>query len=73
MLFPYFSDPSDVATVAFRFCVSFILAFIVGIERERNNQPAGLRTHVLISIGATMFMLLSLRIPEMFSGIPHLQ
>jgi putative Mg2+ transporter-C (MgtC) family protein len=68
MFVDLFTDTSAIATIAFRFGLSFLLSFIVGIERELNNQPAGLRTHVLISIGATMFMLISLRIPEMFDG-----
>lgn len=69
MSFAIFSDPADLKTIAFRLGVSFVLACIIGFERERNNQPAGLRTHVLISIGSTMFMLLSLLIPGMFKGI----
>ncbi len=68
MLFHLFSDPSNLLTIAFRFGLSFILAFFIGLERELSSQPAGLRTHVLISIGSTMFMLLSLLIPRMFKG-----
>ncbi len=66
MLLSVFTDHMEIQTVAFRFGISFILAFIIGFERERNNQPAGLRTHILISIGSTMFMLLSLVIPEIY-------
>ena len=29
------------------------------MEREANNRPAGLRTHVLVTIGATLIMLVS--------------
>lgn len=68
MFLDIFSDPSDLTTIIFRFGLSFILSFLVGLERELNNQPAGLRTHVLISIGSTMFMLISLQIPAMFEG-----
>jgi putative Mg2+ transporter-C (MgtC) family protein len=68
MFLSMFSDHADVSTIVFRFGVSFLLSFLVGLEREWNSQPAGLRTHVLISVGATMFMLLSIRIPHMFDG-----
>jgi putative Mg2+ transporter-C (MgtC) family protein len=68
MTIEYFSDPTDLKTVAFRFGLSFILAFLIGLERERQNQPAGLRTHVLISIGSTMFMIISTLIPTLYQG-----
>ncbi len=50
-----------------RFLVSFFLGALVGIERETHNQPAGLRTHILISIGSTMAMLISIYIPQTFT------
>ena len=34
-----------------------VLAGIIGIERELREQEAGLRTHMLVCVGATMFML----------------
>ena len=68
MFVDIFADPSNLSTVVFRFGLSFILAFLVGLERELNNQPAGLSSHVLISIGSTMFMLVSLQVPDMFDG-----
>ena len=43
-----------------RFLISFLMGSLIGLEREINNQPAGLRTHILISIGATLVMLISL-------------
>ncbi|MFP4561950.1 MAG: MgtC/SapB family protein [Spirochaetia bacterium] len=68
MFLQVFSDPSSITTILFRFGLSFILSFIVGLEREIDNQPAGLRTHVLISIGSTMFVLVSLLIPTIYKG-----
>ena len=47
-------------TVAFRMLLSLLVSAIVGIEREYHKQPAGLRTHILISMGATLIMLLSI-------------
>ncbi len=57
-------------TATIRLLLSFFLGMIVGIEREARNQPAGLRTHILISIGATIVMLISIYIPQTF---PHFQ
>ena len=39
--------------------VSAILSFIIGIERELRGEPAGLSTHVLISISCSLLMTLS--------------
>ncbi len=54
-------------TALIRIMVSFIIGALVGIERETHNQPAGLRTHILISIGSTMVMLISIFIPQTFT------
>ena len=40
--------------------ISLIGGFIVGAERELTNKWAGLRTHILVCIGACVFTLLSL-------------
>lgn len=36
------------------------LAGIIGWEREKNMHPAGLRTHILVCVGATLVMLISI-------------
>ena len=41
--------------------LAVILGGIIGLERELKGKPAGLRTNVLISIGATLFTVLSMR------------
>ncbi|MFN2340362.1 MAG: MgtC/SapB family protein [Halanaerobium sp.] len=33
---------------------------LIGFERERNDRPAGLRTHILVGVGATIIMMISL-------------
>lgn len=40
--------------------MSLILGLIIGLEREMTNKTAGLRTHILICLGSTMFTILSL-------------
>jgi putative Mg2+ transporter-C (MgtC) family protein len=47
-------------TATLRLLLSFFAGMLVGLERETHNQPAGLRTHILISIGATIVMLISI-------------
>jgi len=43
-----------------RVSVAFVLGAIIGFERESINQPAGLRTHMLVSAGSACFTLASL-------------
>jgi putative Mg2+ transporter-C (MgtC) family protein len=40
-----------------RLGLAAVLAGVIGIERELREQEAGLRTHMLVCVGATMFML----------------
>ena len=39
-----------------------VLGGLIGLERERNNQPAGLRTHIILCLGSALIMEVSLRI-----------
>lgn len=50
-----------------RLGLSFLAGGIVGFERSSRHQVAGLRTHVLICIGSTLLMLLSIWIPQEFN------
>src|SRR4030065_2787674 len=46
--------------------LSVELGAIVGIEREKAHRPAGLRTHMLVSLGSCLFTIMSTR----FGGQP---
>jgi putative Mg2+ transporter-C (MgtC) family protein len=50
--------------------VAAVLGGILGYEREIHGRPAGLRTHLLVSLGAAAFMLLSPYVASMGKGIP---
>ncbi len=45
-----------------RLGLSVVLGGIIGTEREHNNQPAGLRTHMILVIGACLAMMLSINL-----------
>ncbi len=49
---------SDV-DVALRILVALALGGVIGFERETNNQPAGLRTHIAVALGAALFGIVS--------------
>jgi putative Mg2+ transporter-C (MgtC) family protein len=42
--------------------ISFGAGAIIGFEREYRSKPAGLRTLILISLGSTLFTIISIRI-----------
>ena len=42
-----------------RLALAVVLGGAVGLERERKNQAAGLRTHIVVILGATLVMLIS--------------
>ena len=46
----------------------FIAGAVIGFERSSRRQVAGLRTHILIALGATLLMLLSIWLPQTFLG-----
>ncbi len=65
------SNEITLETATLRLVVSFIAGLLVGVEREAHSQPAGMRTHILISVGSTLAMLLSIYIPQTFTGFQN--
>lgn len=51
--------PSTSTLVRFgsRMLTAVVMGAIVGIEREQSRRAAGLRTHMLVALGATVFTL----------------
>jgi putative Mg2+ transporter-C (MgtC) family protein len=45
--------------VMLRLLLAIALGGIIGLEREASQKPAGLRTHILISVSAAMMMVFS--------------
>lgn len=50
-----------------RLALSFLAGAIIGIERSSRHQVAGLRTHIVICLGSTLLMLLSIWLPQQFN------
>jgi putative Mg2+ transporter-C (MgtC) family protein len=58
------AEPASVWEIGYfdltvRLMLSLLLGGIIGLEREWNNHAAGFRTHILVSLGSTAIMLLS--------------
>src|SRR5690349_8384677 len=55
-----FSDLSGLANlvqVALRLALAAVLGGLLGYERSMRGRPAGLRTHMLVSLGAAAYLL----------------
>jgi len=59
-----FSDLGDVTAITLvcvRMLVAVVLGAILGYERESAGAAAGLRTHMLVSLGSALFVLIPLQ------------
>jgi putative Mg2+ transporter-C (MgtC) family protein len=52
-----------------RLVLAILVGGAVGWERERQDKPAGIRTHVLVALGSATFMLLGLDVSERFAEL----
>lgn len=50
----------DIFLIATRLILAAILGAVIGIEREINNRAAGFRTHIIVSVGACLIMLIGI-------------
>jgi putative Mg2+ transporter-C (MgtC) family protein len=46
--------------ILLRILLAVVLGAIIGVQRELANKPAGLRTHILICLGAALFTVVSI-------------
>ncbi|GMX61128.1 MgtC/SapB family protein [Paenibacillus elgii] len=55
-------DPWTIDTlhITLRLVLSLLFGGLIGIEREQSSHAAGLRTHMLVCLGSTLIMLLSM-------------
>lgn len=56
----------NIFIVIFRILLSAFLGGLIGLERELHRRGAGLRTHILVSVGSTLVMLTSLHVFDMY-------
>ena len=46
--------------ILLKIVLSIVLGGLVGLEREHHNQPAGLKTHIILCVGATLITIVSI-------------
>ncbi|MEB3831245.1 MgtC/SapB family protein [Phormidium sp. CCY1219] len=54
--------PIDALTLLFRLSLSLLVGAAIGLERQSQNKPAGLRTYMLVSFGAALFAILPIQL-----------
>ncbi|MDB6002534.1 MAG: methyltransferase [Rhizobacter sp.] len=50
-------DAGQITRVALRLLMAVVLGGLVGYERESRDSSAGLRTHMLVALGAALFVM----------------
>jgi putative Mg2+ transporter-C (MgtC) family protein len=53
-----------------RLVVALLLGGVIGYERERDAQAAGLRTHMILTLGACLAMILSINVSALRNSDP---
>lgn len=56
--------------IIFRLLLSAVLTGLIGLEREYRHKPAGLRTNILVGVGSTLVMLMSIYVASLDNGDP---
>ena len=51
-------DATQIVRITLRLLIAGILGGLLGYEREQKGKSAGVRTHMLVAIGAALFVLI---------------
>ncbi len=55
--------------IVLRLVLSVVLSGFVGLERQLHRRTAGLRTHILVSLGSCLIMLTSLYVFDIYKNV----
>jgi putative Mg2+ transporter-C (MgtC) family protein len=62
--------PGSFIDVLSRLLLATLFGGLIGLNREREGKPAGLRTHALVALGAAMLTIVGLLLQASDSGAP---
>lgn len=65
-----FNVSQETWDLVIRILVAALFGGVLGMERDIHGRGAGLRTHLLVSAGAALFMILSIRIAALEIAVP---
>src|SRR5215510_3622750 len=49
----------QIVRIVIRLLAAMLIGAVVGVQRQHTRKPAGLRTHMLVALGAALFVLAS--------------
>jgi len=61
---------NEYGEMGLRLILSILLGGLIGLERQTANKPAGLRTNMLVCLGTTVFVLVSIKTFEAYPEAP---
>src|SRR5262245_57959416 len=64
-------DWTQLIRVSVRLSVAALLGGCIGFERQREHKAAGLRTHILVAMGAALFVIAPLESGMTISDASH--
>lgn len=56
-----FFSPNDWQSIIFRLVLAVLVGGAIGLNRQRSGRPAGLRTFMIVSLGAALFVMIPLQ------------
>lgn len=60
-----------ISEIFIRLLLSILFSGLIGLEREKNNSSAGLKTHILVSMGATIIALIQIDVMSFVAASPE--
>ena len=64
------ADPISIQEVGLRLALAIVLSALVGIDRELKHKPLGLRTNMLVALGAASFSLMAFQLVDLLRDSP---
>jgi putative Mg2+ transporter-C (MgtC) family protein len=58
----------NIETTFLRILLALLLGGLIGWERESHERPAGFRTHILVIVGSTLLMIISINMAASYPG-----
>nr|MCR5213553.1 MgtC/SapB family protein [Eubacterium sp.] len=59
----------NTGSILARLVIAMFIGILIGLDRERKNRGAGIKTHVLVCVGAALTMLTGQYIINYFPGV----
>ncbi|PSF37627.1 hypothetical protein C7H19_08720 [Aphanothece hegewaldii CCALA 016] len=58
---------NDWVTIFVKLTLSALMGGVIGCNRYREHKPAGIRTHMLVSLGSTIFIMIPFENPHLIT------